>query len=434
MFVTSRGLQTDLFQLLFFTAAMFAFEAGVRKPGRPLAVVLAFALLGLAMNVKGPIALVVALFVWVPFLVLSRSRARVPARAWLAGGALFLLFGAPWYAWLALRDPDVFRYWIDVQFLGRVSGSAGVFHIHTPFYLLGVWPLGLLPWTPLVALALWRLRPREGWRRGDPLDLYLALWATLPVLFFSLPRSQSAQYLLPAFPAAALAVGRALERGQLADLRARRAIAASGGLTAATAIVLALALLVPDWIASRKMETDLLVGRLPFAGALLAVAAAILAFGARLPHARLARSLAAIALATGLVFALAFTALAPGLASWEPEGRLAASVPGAALVEYGVWRPSALFYFAHVERFALIGQPPRHGSTPSETVSDPGREAVIGRLRGEDPVFCLVRTRDTDALIQETGARAVYRRSDTVLLANAAAWRAVEARGTGETD
>ena len=422
VFVTSRGLQTDVFQLLFFTAAMFAFEAGVRPPGRPAAVLAAFALLGGAMNVKGPIALFVALFVWIPFLVLSRARARVPARAWFGGLALFLLFGAPWYVVLALHDPAVLREWLDVQFLGRITGDVrGVYHIHVPLYLYGVWPLGLLPWTPLVALAAWRLRPAEGWRRGDPVDLFLVLWATLPVVFFSLPRSQSAQYLLPAFPAAALAVGRALGRGRLDDLRARRASAASGALAAAIALALALGLFAPGSIASGKIEPQRLDGRLPFALALLVVAGGILLQSLRLPPARLPRSLAALACGTGLVFALGFGALAPGLLSFEPEGRLAGSVPGATLVAYGVWRPSALYYFGDVERFTFIERLRRRERAPNDPAPDPGFQALVARLRSDQPVFCMTKRRYAREVMEASGAVLVSERQREVLLANRAA-------------
>ena len=430
VFVTSRGLQTDLFQLLLFTTAMFAFGAGIRAPGRPSAVVLALALLGVSMNVKGPIALFVALFVWIPFLILSRSRARVPVRAWLAGGALFVLLGAPWYVVLALRDPEAFRFWLDVQMLGRISGHL-VYHIHTPLYLLRVWPFGLLPWTLLAALALWRLRPAEGWRRGDPADLYLLLWATLPVLFFSLPRSQSAQYLLPAFPGAALAIGRALDRGRLGDRLGARLSAATAGLTALLAAVLAAGLLRPEWITSTKVERELLVDLPAHAAALLAVSALALLLAVRSRQVT-TRSLTALALSTGLVFTLGFHALAPGLESLEPEGRLAASVPGATLVEFHVWRPSALFYFGQAERASFIKRPRGHEKVaPGQP--DPGREELIARLRSDEPVFCLARARDADALTAETGACAVERRPGTVLLANAAAQRGLaRLAGPGE--
>jgi 4-amino-4-deoxy-L-arabinose transferase-like glycosyltransferase len=427
-YATSRGLQTDLFQLLFLTAAMLAFGAGIERPARPGFVLLAFALLGASMNVKGPIALFLALFVWIPFLTLWRARTRLSARVWLAGAALFVAIGAPWYALLAWQDPGVLRQWLEVQLLGRVSGNVhGVYHIHVPFYMLGVWPLALVPWTPVVALALWRLRPSGGWRHAEPVDLYLLLWAILPVVFFSLPRSQSAQYLLPALPGAALAVGRAHRCGALDDARARLAFSASGCLAAAIAIAVAFGLLAPDWIASHKLEPSRLARRPEFAASLLVVAAGLLACSVRPPRGS-GRVFTALACGTGLVFVLGFCALAPALQSFEPEGRLVSSVPAAVLVQYRVWRPSALFYFGDVDRFTFVPEPHPRGGRRTKAADDPAGQALIARLRSDDPVFCMTKDRYADELIEAGGATLVSRRPHVVLLANRVAQTALASR------
>src|SRR4030095_4654661 len=97
VFATSRVLATDLFQLVFFTAAMLAFLRGVTGSGRSASVVLAFALLGASMNAKGPIALFVAGAIWLPFLALTRAQTRISGRAIALGLAAFVVLGAPWY-------------------------------------------------------------------------------------------------------------------------------------------------------------------------------------------------------------------------------------------------------------------------------------------------------------------------------------------------
>jgi hypothetical protein len=162
------------------------------------------------------------------------------------------------------------------------------------------------------------------------------------------------------------------------------------------------------------------VGRFPFAAALLGVAGTLLWLSARLPPGDPMRSLVSLARGAGLVLALGFSALAPGLQSFEPEGRLASSVPGAALVQYGVWRPSALYYFADVERFTFIPRPPRAGPGPGPR-TDPGFEAAIARLRADGPVFCMTKERYAAALMHASGARLVSQRPKVVLLGNRAA-------------
>jgi hypothetical protein len=435
VFATSRVLATDLFQLVFFTAAMLAFLRGVTGPARPGSVWLAFALLGASMNAKGPIALFVAAAIWLPFLALTRGQTRVSPRAVAVGLAAFVVLGAPWYLALEAREPGILSYFLRVQLLARVTGEApDIRHLHGPFYLLGSWPLALLPWTPLVALALWRLRPREGWRRADPLDLYLLLWATVPVLFFSIPRSKIATYLLPALPAAALAIGRALETGRLGDRAARIALLGCASLASAAALALAAALLWPGALASSRFETELLVARPAFAAALVAVA--MLAFAAvwRLAPASL-RAIRATALATGATFALGFTALAPGFASWRDEGLLARSVPGAWLLAYGVDRASALYYFGDVEHylFARALTEEERGEPRDEDAVAASPEEGLALLRGEQPVFCLTKAKLAPQLTVASGAAVVRERLGTVLLANPAAQQALAAQAAGSS-
>ena len=436
VFATSRILATDLWQLLFFTGAMLAFLRGVEAPGRPGAVVLAFGLLGASANAKGPIALFVAAAIWLPFLWLSRGRTVISGRSLALGLVLFLAIGAPWYVALGVRDPEILSEWIRVQLLARLTGSApDIGHSHGPFYLLGSWPLTLLPWTPLAWLALWRLRPARGWRQAEPLDLYLLLWATVPVLFFSIPRTKIATYLLPALPGTALAIARALETGRLADRAARRALAGSVALAGGMALALAAAVLWPAGLRSNRFEVELLVARPAFAAALAAVA-----LGTPLVLARLARGpgvparvLRPAALASGLIFVIGYNALAPGFASWREEGLLARSVPGARLLAYGVDRISALYYFGDVDRYLFA-----HGRTEEQRKGQrdsdaPGAspEEGLALLRSEQPVFCLTKEKDAAGLMEKSGAVIVHRRLRTVLLANPAAQRALAAQEAG---
>jgi 4-amino-4-deoxy-L-arabinose transferase-like glycosyltransferase len=424
VFASSRILATDLFQLLFFSAAMLAFLRGVERPGRPAALVLAFLLLGLSMNAKGPIALFVAACVWLPFLVLTRGRVTVSKRAVALGLAGFVLVGAPWYVALASREPDVLRFWTETQLLGRLTGSGeNIRHEHGPFYLLLAWPMALLPWTPLAWLALWRLRPRAGWRRADPIDLYLLLWAVVPVIFFSIPGSKIATYLLPALPGAAFAMARAYDQGLLADRTARRALAGCLALGSALALVILLALSQPTWLGSVRFETDRLIARWPSVVALALVASAMGWGAGRLARGAgsLQRGILGTALGAGLVCVLGFNAVAPAFSSWRDEGLLARSVPDAWLFEYGVTKLSALYYFGNADRFvrsrSLAAEERRGPISDEDGATIPAKEGIT-LLRSEQPVFCLTELDLAPELIERSGAVVVHERLGTVLLAN----------------
>jgi 4-amino-4-deoxy-L-arabinose transferase-like glycosyltransferase len=366
----------------------------------------------------------------VPFLVLTPGRTRLSWRALALGLAGFVVVGIPWYLALWAQDPGVLRYFLETQLLGRLTGTAQGVHPHPPYYLLVAWPLALAPWTPLIVLALWRLRPRAGWRHADPVDLYLLLGSIVPVLFFSIPRSKLPTYLLVAFPAAVLALGRALEQGLLADRAARRALAACAALACGMGLVLALGLLVSQHLPSGTLDTKLLVGRPLFAAALVAVSALLATFVHRFAQQRAAigRTLVTIALGMGLVLVVGYGAIGPAMPSLRDEGLIARSVPGAWLIQSGLRRASALYYFGDTDRFRFTGVRARPKSKAPPGPYDEQRlpaEEALALLRGAEPVFCLTKPKYLAELVEPTGSAVILRRAKTVLLANRAAQAAL---------
>ena len=310
VFATSRALNTDLFQLLFLTCALIALFEG--SAGSVAATAAAGAFLGLAMLTKGPVALLVTIAVVVPFLVLRRGERRLPAAGVALGVLLFLAIGLPWYAIQIARDPSLLSWFIDRQVMARVAdGTEG--HRHGLLYLPAHILAGTLPWTPLVLLAAWRLRPRRG-ERLEALDVFLGCWLIAPCLVFELSATKLATYLLPAMPAAALLVPRAQRSGLMEDGRARGAlvgalvIAAAAACAASVALVCARYGLAPAWLETSDL-------RAPAAFALALAASATLAGGLavrtllRPAHPSLRLPIAAIAAIFGLVGA----AIAPAV-------------------------------------------------------------------------------------------------------------------------
>jgi 4-amino-4-deoxy-L-arabinose transferase-like glycosyltransferase len=82
-----------------------------------------------------------------------------------------------------------------------------------PIFFLALF-LWLLPWSPLLALAI----PRKWPQLGKPLPretaghLLMLLWASMFLLFFAMSRARLPQYCLPAMPALALLIGMSLDK------------------------------------------------------------------------------------------------------------------------------------------------------------------------------------------------------------------------------
>ncbi len=427
-FALSRGLATDLFQLLFLTAALVAIvDAATRRS--PALSAAAGALLGVAMLAKGPIALLVAASVWLAFAIVVRDRARLPWRGVALGFALFAAIGVPWYALIVRGNSGILDWFLEVQLASRVTGTDRG-HLKDASYLLRIWVLGLLPWTPLVALALARLRPRGRLREADPVDVFLLAWALVPVLLFSLFPTKLGSYIAPAFPGAALVVARAGSRGLLDDRRARRVLATCGALVVLAALVAGAGMFIEAGIGFDLVPQLALHGSrasLGF-GAGLVAAGLVGVFALRsLSTMNSARACAATALATGLLFALAFHAVAAAIPTLREQGRIVQRVPGARLVEFSI-KPSLFFYADAEGRVSLAAVGGVVDPFVDTTIAQRlmlSRDDALALLREDAPTFALIDDEKSAALAQDSGVEEVSRMGRYVLLANPAALRAL---------
>jgi len=432
-FALSRGLATDLFQLLFVTAALVALLDGVtqRSSARVAA---AGALLGVSMLAKGPIGLLVVASIGLVVSLCVRGRARLPWRGAAFGCALFAAIGVPWFALLVYKNHSILDWFVEVQLASRVTGTNRG-HLKDATFLLRIWVLGLLPWTPIVALAFARLRPRGRLRDADLVDVVLLAWAIVPVLLFSLFPTKLGPYIAPAFPGAALVVARAGSRGLLDDRRARRTLAACGVLVIAAALVAGIGLLAESDLGFDLLPSLALQG----SGAVRVFGALLIASGVlgalalrRIATEESPRAYTLTACGAGLVLAFAFHSIAHSIPTLREEGRMIRSVPGARLVEFSL-KPS-LFFYADAEgrvTLATVGGvvDPFVDTTTAQRLMQ-SRDDALALLREDAPTFALIDDEKSAALAIDSGAREVSRMGRYVLLANPAALRAL-ARNAG---
>lgn len=429
VFGVSRGASTDLLQLLLLTGALLLLgEASEgRAPERRL--LLAMGLLGLSMLVKGPIAILLVGLVWAAHRALGGPA--VPARASTRalGVVLLLAVAAPWYLWLVVPRAGLLGHLVVEQLLSRL-GEEGMGHPHGIGYLLGAWLWGTLPWTPLVLLTLWRLRPTRPWRAGEPSLRLLWLWAVVPVAVFSIPSTKLPTYLLPALPPAALLLAHALARGALDDRAAARAARAAAGVGALVALAVATVVLRPGWIEAvgERLDAQRLAEGGPFGLALLALGLVGLGLAARAPRPLDARRLLAQGACMAATLVLGFAALAPAFESHREAGVLARSVPGARLLQLGTFQPGLLFAFGDVER-SYVAEFPGLLRT-AELLEAPDRvsldkDAAVALFHEPGPVFALVKKRESPRVLARMGGTRVWCGRKHCLVANAGAHAAL---------
>jgi 4-amino-4-deoxy-L-arabinose transferase-like glycosyltransferase len=205
--VSSQVGTTDLPLAVTYSAAMLLALPWVRRRDAALLRQVAV-LLGLAVLAKGPVAVVLACPMLIPWKQPFVTALGRDIRAFLRPRVVvpFLIVTLPWYALCTWANGTAFlRDFFWKHNVERFVSSTAVGQHGQPFWYFGPVLLALLlPWTMLLPLALRRAF------YGDSARLFLLVWAALWLVFFSTSANKLPSYILPLMPAAAALLGVAL--------------------------------------------------------------------------------------------------------------------------------------------------------------------------------------------------------------------------------
>lgn len=244
----ARTAQIDMVLTALLTVSLYAFWRHVESPARRWRI-LFFTMIGIALLAKGPVGIVFPLLLWFAYhWRRPDARKQFPIAAGTIGASVFaLLWFIPARFAVATGDTgagaaigeDVYR-----QVIGRAL--LGVSKAQPPWYYLLELPVDLVPWTliaPWTILWLWRNRQRDAVR-------FLIAWTLPALVLFSLMSGKRQLYLLPLFPAFAIAIAASVIP-LLDDARTRyRSIASALWiviLIAIASIPFVVANRLPDW-------------------------------------------------------------------------------------------------------------------------------------------------------------------------------------------
>lgn len=288
----------------------------------------------LAFFAKGPVGPVLIALVLVIWLLASRQPGKLRRLFRPLGVAIFILLVGSWSLAAALRQPGFLYQFFWVEQFGRFFGtripkdySTGPWWFYLPWLLAGSFP-----W----CLALLPAGKRPG-RYLSPEQLRISrfglVWTTVIVLFFSFSKDKAAQYLLPALPGLAIAVGPLVAHWLKKDTRIGwRQLAPFAGLfLMLPPLVYASGIHLPDsgWIAIASCAA---------AGIVCLI---LIRFGYRVP-----------ALKTG-VFAIFLLAIA--LVSLEiPHGSHRTLARVAETIRQSPHPGAPLVFFRHYDPFAML--------------------------------------------------------------------------------
>ena len=204
-FLLARIVIFDMLLTLFQTVALLAFYEAAHTENRRRRVALCLTLylaLGAGTLVKGLVAVVIPGIVFFLFILL-RGRWDILRRIYLIPGAgVFLAVVLPWYLQADAQNPGYLNYYLWAEHFGRYTSAT--FDRSEPwYYFIVVGLVGFFPWTLILPWII-----KHFWRRGwDDKTLYLMLWVSVPLLFFSASRSKLPHYILPIFPALSIMAG-----------------------------------------------------------------------------------------------------------------------------------------------------------------------------------------------------------------------------------
>lgn len=173
-----------------------------------------------ALLLKGPIGVVLPLVIMVAHLAVARLVDKEKRAISLGsfcygvgvhwGLALVLLLVLPWYLWVNQQtNGEFFRVFFWKHNIERGLGN-GALHVHPWWFYAPRLAFDFLPWSPLLIPAIWWLG-RHAWK-ADPLARFAWIWLTGIIVVLSCSSFKRADYLLPAFPGAALLLGCAVDR------------------------------------------------------------------------------------------------------------------------------------------------------------------------------------------------------------------------------
>jgi 4-amino-4-deoxy-L-arabinose transferase-like glycosyltransferase len=377
-FTHARIGLTDMPALFFQVLAVYGFlrnhqEVSTRGPW-----ITAWVATGLAALTRGPVAVIPAV-VWITSLVLRRDWSGWRRMHVLRGALIAAAVAAPWYLYMvAVHGRAFLDVAVGSEVVSRVGGGVGP--RRGLLYYFEVWPADLMPWTPFFLAALGfftlaRSRTDVGLRQSA---LVLVLWFAVVVGLFSLSSSKIPNYILPAYPAAALLVGLFIDRAVM-DGWARRLWWVGASLV--TVILVAAAGLVAVFL-RRTADASMPLPEFVLPLILAAGGVAIVFTGRRLGPVVASASLA-VTLAVAVSVASLLTI--PSLGGLEPVPKLGRTLatmvePGDRVGQYGVVSAGLVFYS-------------RHDVVPLQTLDDVARFlAAPGRA------FCVIPRVDARAI------------------------------------
>ena len=197
---SSQYINHDLLVAAWISLTVFAFADFTLTRERK-SLYLGYVAAALALLSKGLIGVLIPGMILLPWLIVTGNWRRIPALLHPLGILLFLAIISPWLYFAQQKYPNFLHYFFIEQQFDRFSSGQFNNKQPWPFYLVCL-IISFLPWLLLIG-------KRYTWKTAaallnKPIFLLLVWWAISVIVFFSIPPSKLAGYILPATPPLAI--------------------------------------------------------------------------------------------------------------------------------------------------------------------------------------------------------------------------------------
>lgn len=159
----------------------------------------------LAVLAKGLIGVILPFAIILLYSIVTRNSTILKEMNIFRGTLLFLLISSPWFLIVAMGNKDFLNFFfIHEHFVRYLTTAHGRYQ--PPWFYLPVLIGCMLPWSFFIPTAVsGALRKQK--ETGGSTKLFLLIWASFILIFFSFSHSKLVPYILPAYPALALVLG-----------------------------------------------------------------------------------------------------------------------------------------------------------------------------------------------------------------------------------
>jgi len=210
-FAASQMVMLDALFTFLTVSAIYLLCAGIEDGGRMRSIryFAAFTLMALATLTKGPVGIILPLLAVSAYALLTRRMKALLSWGTTLGFIAFLAIIASWLVPACIRGGEEYtKELLGKQIFGRYFEAFD--HKEPLLYYFYAFPAGLLPWAVLLPTAI-SLLARD--RKDGRVKLLIA-WPLSILFFFTISSSKNILYTLPAYPAAAMAIGYWWDKGR----------------------------------------------------------------------------------------------------------------------------------------------------------------------------------------------------------------------------